>query len=89
MGHLHVSSASSSSFFGFSGSKFLSNNNDLNLDLRSSFSPFILKFSSLFIFTLEEVFFETALAFKFSRCAFPITALRVTPPIETAILLAV
>ena len=89
MGHLQVSSVSSLSFFGFSGSKFLSNNKALNLAFRLSFSCLISTSFSNFAFGEVEGFFETVLASKFNRCALPITAFRIVSPINAAICEAV
>ena len=63
MGHLQISSCSSSKDFGFSGSKFLSNNNDLNLLLRVFFSGCGV-FSRFCEICLELIFFEK----DFSYC---------------------
>ena len=56
MGHLQVSSVNSSSCFGFSGSKFLSSNNDLNLAFLLSLLPF--GWVSDWVFSCDFVFFE-------------------------------
>ena len=57
MGHLQISSCSSSKDFGFSDSKFLSNNNDLNLFLRVFLSG-CETFSKFREVCLKLIFFE-------------------------------
>ena len=88
--YLHVFSFSSSNCKFLAGSKFLSNRRDWNLN----FLPrFIL--CELFRFELFFKLFEVIavlvliLALKFKRCALPITAFLLTPPIISAIWLAV
>ena len=81
MGHLQVSSLSSSSFFGFSDSKLLSNNKALNLAFRPSFCVLTSGVLSFSIFDLVfDLLAEADLAVKFSRKTLPITAFRVTLP---------
>ena len=88
IGHLQVSSVSSSSDLGFSGSKFLSNNIDWNLAfLDVGAGPLLICLLSLVLGELDCL--EGALASKFNLWALPITAFLVVSPNASAIWLAV